>query len=138
MVISDTRAVRSPLGVVAIIVTTVFFGETFEMIFFSFLPPFPFIYEALADAAFLVLLISPVLYFFVYRPLVQQIKHLDRAEQALQEANLELENKVDERTAELTTTNAALRQEIADRKQAERVLKDSVERIRRIADLPQP
>jgi C4-dicarboxylate-specific signal transduction histidine kinase len=138
MVIPDTHTVRSPLGVVAIIVTTVFFSETFEMIFFSFLPPFPLIYGALADAVLLIVLISPVLYFFVYRPLVEQIKHLDRAEQALQEANLELENKMDVRTAELTTTNATLRQEIADRKLAEEELKRETELNATLSELYEP
>jgi PAS domain S-box-containing protein len=117
-----------------IIAITVFFSETCEMIFFSFLSSLPYILEALVDATLLVILISPVLYFFVYRPFVQQINNLDRTERALQKANLELEKRVDQRTAALTAANEKLRQEIADRKRAERVLKESVERIRRIAD----
>jgi PAS domain S-box-containing protein len=45
-----------------------------------------------------------------------------RSEQALQEAHDELENKVLQRTAELTTANAFLQREIADRKRVEDAL----------------
>ena len=112
LAVADSSTVRSPIRLVMIIAITVFFSETFEMVFFSFLPSFPFIIEAVIDATLLVLLISPVIYFFAYRPFFQQINNLDRTERALQKANLELEKRVDERTAELKRTNDRLKAEI--------------------------
>jgi signal transduction histidine kinase len=52
------------------------------------------------------------------------LKH-KKVETALQRARDELELRVQERTAELTTANEALRAEIAERKRAEQKLRDS-------------
>src|SRR5712692_10939183 len=52
------------------------------------------------------------------------LKH-KQAETAMQKARDELELRVQERTAELTTANDALRAEIAERKRAEQKLRDS-------------
>jgi PAS domain S-box-containing protein len=46
-----------------------------------------------------------------------------QAEQALQELNLQLENRVQSRTARLQATNQALREEISERQQAEELLR---------------
>ncbi|MFB6230200.1 MAG: sigma 54-interacting transcriptional regulator [Salinibacter sp.] len=56
------------------------------------------------------------------------------AEAALRRAHDELEQKVEERTAELKETNEALKEEIAERKRAERALRESRERLTRIID----
>jgi len=56
------------------------------------------------------------------------------AEAALRRAHDELEQKVAERTAELQETNEALKEEIAERKRAERALRKSRERLTRIID----
>jgi len=56
------------------------------------------------------------------------------AEQALRRAHDELEQKVEERTAELQEANAALKEEIDERKRVERALRESQERLTRIID----
>jgi len=56
------------------------------------------------------------------------------AEEALRRAHDELERKVEERTAELRETNAALKDEIEERKRVERALRESQERLTRIID----
>ena len=56
------------------------------------------------------------------------------AEAALRRAHDELERKVEERTAELRETNAALKDEIEERKRVERALRESQERLSRIID----
>jgi two-component system sensor histidine kinase/response regulator len=48
-----------------------------------------------------------------------------QAEQTLQEAHEKLELRVQERTAELANTNQELKREIAERRKAEKVIKDS-------------
>jgi len=56
------------------------------------------------------------------------------AEEALRRAHDELERKVEERTAELRETNAALKEEIEERTRVERALRESQERLSRIID----
>jgi len=56
------------------------------------------------------------------------------AEAALRRAHAELEQKVEDRTAELRETNAALKDEIEERKRVERALRESQERLSRIID----
>ncbi|MBE9520691.1 MAG: GAF domain-containing protein, partial [Proteobacteria bacterium] len=71
------------------------------MMVLTFLPDFPIWFEALFDSTMLIVLLSPVLYYLVYRPFDQNIADLKQVEQALQEANKELEKNVGKRTAEL-------------------------------------
>ena len=52
-----------------------------------------------------------------------------QAEKALQQANDQLEMKVEKRTEELTKANKALKAEVAERKQAERKLKQTTEKL---------
>ncbi len=56
------------------------------------------------------------------------------AEEALRRAHSQLEQKVEERTAELRKANAALKEEIDERKRVERALRESQERLTRIID----
>jgi PAS domain S-box-containing protein len=56
-----------------------------------------------------------------------------REEQALKKAHAELERRVRERTVELERSNAALQDEIEERRKAEQALRDSEERLRAIA-----
>ncbi|WP_158508988.1 hybrid sensor histidine kinase/response regulator [Gemmatirosa kalamazoonensis] len=56
------------------------------------------------------------------------------AEAALRRAYEELERRVAERTAELAASNAALAEEIAERKEAERALSEREEHFRRIIE----
>ncbi len=85
----------------------------------------------LLDASILTLLLFPVVYFFLFRPLVLTIGERERAEEELQKAHDELEIRIKERTAELAVTNEELQLEINERKRAEAALQDSLGKLRK-------
>jgi PAS domain S-box-containing protein len=64
----------------------------------------------------------------------REINERKRAEAALQKAHSELEHRVEERTAELTTANRKMKQEIAERKRVEEALRESEIRFRRVTE----
>jgi diguanylate cyclase (GGDEF)-like protein/PAS domain S-box-containing protein len=57
----------------------------------------------------------------------------ERAEEALNKAYAEMEERVQERTAELTASNSALMVEISERNQAEEALRDNEQKYRLLA-----
>ncbi len=64
----------------------------------------------------------------------KEIKERNRAEAALKKAHDELEQRVEDRTAELTEANEKMRQEIAERKRVEEALRESEIRFRRVTE----
>jgi PAS domain S-box-containing protein len=121
---------QSSFGLLIIMALSIFVYEAMVMVFFSFLPPFPSWWiEALLDSTLLVALISPTLYFFLFRPLTQHIAQRERAEEKLKKAHDELERRVNKRTAELAKTNEDLKLEIKERKRAEVALRNSEARL---------
>ena len=68
-----------------------------------------------------------------YRGIDRNITRRKLAEKALQKVHIDLERRVEERTAELVRANEKLNQEIAVRKQVEEELKESTKRIQLFA-----
>jgi diguanylate cyclase (GGDEF)-like protein/PAS domain S-box-containing protein len=66
----------------------------------------------------------------LYEVAQQELIERKRAEEALKEHSHELEEMVEERTAELMAVNEQLRQEVTERKRAEEALRGSQERFR--------
>lgn len=94
-----SQSSRGPLIIMAF---SIFILEAMVMFFFSFLPAFHHGWlESFLDAGLLVALLSPTLYFFLFRPLARHIAERKRAEGALRKASHELERRVEERTHEL-------------------------------------
>ncbi len=62
-----------------------------------------------------------------------QARLLEAEREKVDTANRELEKRVEERTAQLVKTNEELKQEIAERRQAEEALRDSEERYRNLS-----
>ncbi len=66
--------------------------------------------------------------------IVRNVTDRKLAEQALREAHQQLELRVEERTAQLSTANRDLKQEVAERKRAEEALRASEDRVQRQLD----
>jgi len=127
---------RSEYRLVILITVCVFISEAFVGFVLSFMPSYSIWYHELIDAALLVILLSPVLYFLFFRPLVQHIENRKQLEGELQKERNDLEDLVNERTAELSAANDKLKQEITKHKMAEDLLQERTadldDRIREI------
>ena len=71
------------------------------------------------------------------RSLLREIGERKRAEEALRQANAEVERRVAERTASLTEANRLLEEEIAERNRAEHALRKSEDWYRTLAEASQ-
>jgi PAS domain S-box-containing protein len=74
------------------------------------------------------------LFWDVFQIEEERIAERKRAEERLRKAHDELERGVEERTSELSKSNALLKLEITERKLLEKALKESEERLRNILD----
>jgi C4-dicarboxylate-specific signal transduction histidine kinase len=76
------------------------------------LPPISPISESIVDSIILVTILFPVLYTFVFNPLITEVYERKKAEKALRNAHADLEAKIRERTVELTKANESLKKEV--------------------------
>lgn len=72
--------------------------------------------------------------FFLYNRANHEISQRFRAEQALKKSHDELEERVEKRTLELTSSVEDLQKEIAERRRAEQALRASEEKYRSLTD----
>lgn len=86
----EMNVFQSPVRLQAIIFVSVFLTEAFIMFLLSILPPLSTWMWAMLDATLLITLLSPVLYFFVLRPLILHIAERKQAEEKTELAHVEL------------------------------------------------
>ena len=102
------------LRLLALLSLAVFTGEAAIMFVLDRLTiPDPVV-RNLLDATALTVLVFPLLYVFMVRPLLQRNRALGAAKLALQAAQQDLEARIRDRTAEVATTNHALKQSVAE------------------------
>ena len=121
---------QSPIRLLLILGSSIFTIELLIMVLVFVLPPLSVWVEALSDSTLLVVLIFPILYFFVFRPLTLHIAERERMEAELRKAHDELEGRIQERTAELERINQELQTEVAEHKEAEDKLREAEVRYR--------
>ncbi len=85
----DKTPRKSALLVLFTVAVCIFLSELLVMIFLSAIEPISLWKEAILDSLLLILVLSPLLYLFLFRPLVQQIEERRRTENKL---NREKEN----------------------------------------------
>ncbi len=107
-----------------ITVTTVliFITEAIFAILLHLLPRPSSLLFTILDALFMAILLIPLLYIFLLRPLILNISERKRAQEELKKINEKLELKVRERTSELLKINERLKAEIWEHNQAEKEL----------------
>jgi len=114
-----------------LIALTVFVCETMVTFILSKLSGFHPWFHAVFDAALLVVLLSPVIYFGLLQTLMQYISELRRAGETIKKQRDNLENEVNARTADLSGVNARLKQELTKRKRVQEALQDAKEELER-------
>ena len=105
---------QSPLRLLAIVAISIFATEAAVMLAFMWLPPLTAQMEVIVDSILLTVLVSPILYLFLFRPLSAHIAALQKAQDLLQQQRGHLEEEVQHRTAELnikgqTTVSPSMR-----------------------------
>ncbi len=120
----------SPVQLLGLTALGIFVAEALIMFLMPLIGEIPMAFEAILDAVLLTFLASPFLYFLLFRPMVLHIKERKTAESALLYVNANLENRVKERTEELTRSVKALNHEVIERRATE-------DRIRRTNDFVQ-
>lgn len=133
--LAGTEKVPSPVNALVILTAAIFFSELLMMIVLDKMPPMPSLVEAVVDSFFLLLITIPFLYHFLFLPLVRNIALLKDAERRLWEANVHLEDKVEERITELRKANVDLEAEISERIKAEEDLRREKERAQKYLDM---
>lgn len=124
---TERRVRQSAIRMIVTLALSIFFAECTAMFALLHLPSLPYWLATVLDAIWIELLVSPLLFYFVFRPLVRALVQREQAEVALRQANEDLEFRVQERTTRLEVANTRLHKEIAERKQAERTWRQLAE-----------
>lgn len=121
--LTQSTGIQPHMRLVILIAFTVFVCETLVTFILSSMLSFSIWMHALFDAALLVVLLSPVLYFGFFRTFLKYISELRQAEETIKEQRDTLDRQVMARTADLSETNMMLEREITNRRRAEDELK---------------
>lgn len=104
-----------PLRLFLISGLAIFISELLIMLFLTSIPPLTPLYEAFVDAMLLSFMISPILYFSLFRPMLNYMTQQKKIEEALIQSKAELEEQykgleiiIAERTAAIKEANKEL------------------------------
>lgn len=102
------RTLRSPVRLLFIVAISTMFVEIVIMFLFKQLPAMSPVMENLLDGVLLTILVFPILYLFMFRPLSVYTAALESAEESLKDQRDHLEELVQSRTAELVESEHRL------------------------------
>jgi len=85
---------KSPVRLVLIFIVAMLFVELFLMLILEFIPPFPGMIKALIDCMILMILLTPILYFLIFRPMISYVTDRIRTEEDLRNAKNFSENLI--------------------------------------------
>ena len=87
---------RSPAQILLLVAVSIMVTEIAIMFLIGQLPPMPPFAENFVDGILLTILLSPILYLFLFRPLSAHVSALSQAERSLMQQNEELKEKADD------------------------------------------
>lgn len=109
------KKISRPLRLFLISGLAIFISELLVMLFLTYLPPLTPLYEAVVDAISLSFMISPILYFSLFKPMLNYMTQQKKIEEALIQSKAELEEQykgleiiIAERTAAIKEANKEL------------------------------
>ncbi len=113
---NDMRRIKSPFGLIITLVAVIFLAESLIMVVIDFIYQFIKLPEYLLDPILLVLLLSPALFFFIFKPMIQNLQEREKAFKKLDEANRKISDHRDnlEKEVERKTKNLQENLEIQD------------------------
>lgn len=74
---------RSPMRILGVIALSFFVGEIIVMFILSTMPVLPVVLEAVVASSMLIVVISPTLYFFLFLPIIRQMRRREYTEASL-------------------------------------------------------
>ncbi len=104
MTIDQKKRFSKPLKLVLTVGASIFFSEALVMLFISTIPEMSRFTEAIVDAALLSVFVFPLLYVFLFRPMLRYIDGQAETEGELKASKIELERRL----VELEQTHRAL------------------------------
>ncbi len=125
----SSTLIQPHIRLVVLIALAVFVCEALVMVLLAYLPAFPVWFHALFDATLLVVFLSPVLYFGLFRTLLKYMAERRRAEETIRQQRDNLDKQVMARTADLNAVNAMLKREIAERQRVEDALQKAKDEL---------
>jgi hypothetical protein len=88
---SDSKREYTPIQALVIISLAIFISEALAMVILHYLSPTKRYIETILDSLFLIIILSPVIYLFIFRPMVHYVDKLKRDEEELKQRVDELE-----------------------------------------------
>jgi PAS domain S-box-containing protein len=120
---------RTVLRLIAVVAVSILIVETLLMFFFDRLPRHPSLLGEFLDGILLTVLISPILYLYLFRPMNSYIGALREAQGLLRNQRDILEEEVQRRTAELIERNEQQARLMQELREAEEKYRNLVDRL---------
>jgi ABC-type multidrug transport system fused ATPase/permease subunit len=128
MTLIDKKEGNEANRLLSLLTGSIFFVEFFIMLVLTWVSLTP-LTQAIVDSLLLITLVSPVLYFLSFRPLMQEIQRSREADIELTNYQQKLEELVTKRTKELQKAKGELEKDVAKRKETEKKLRETVNRL---------
>jgi PAS domain S-box-containing protein len=123
-----------PVQLLMITIAAIFLAEVIAMIIISYLGTLEYAWLVLVDAFIMTAIVFPVLYYLSFQPLLIYLRGRERALAELRTLQLELEQRVAHRTADLNQAKQSLESEVIERRQAEEQLRYQATLLEHVSD----
>jgi len=132
LTVREQRIIFSPLRLIVLLATSLFTIEILIEYVLRALPPLPWLTECILDSLLTTLILFPVLFLYVFKPLKHLVADYRVSEMNLRLTRDSLEQRVAERTASMLDALLHLEKENVERCQVEKALQASEELFRQI------